>query len=271
MNLSYSLDKIKAKVVVANILVLLLSACSGMQPTEYADNAKNLPDAQASVTAVAPLGIPLGSVSLLESRGQARISSAEANTSFLPLSAYFETQKNQAFCAVASSVIILNALNIQRPKNRFYPDFPYFNQDEFFNSIDPKLANPETVSKEGMTFEQLAAVLRQFPVSVSAYRGDTLSVDKFRETIRSALSSKDQFALLNFFRPSIGEVGVGHWSPLAAFDAKSDSVLVLDVARYKYPPLWVPVTKLYEGAQKVDNTSGVARGLLVIQKQAGIN
>lgn len=271
MNLSHSFDKIKAKLVVANILLLLLSACSSMQPPEYADNTRHLSSAQTSVTAIAPLGIPQGLVSLLEPQGQARIRLAEANTSFLPLSAYFETQKNQAFCAVASSVMILNALNIQRPKNRFYPDFPYFNQEEFFNSIDPKLANPETVSKEGMTFEQLAAVLQQFPVSVTAYRGDTLSVEQFRETIRGTLSSKDQFALLNFYRPSIGEIGGGHWSPLAAFDVKSDSVLILDVARYKYPPLWVPVTRLYEAAQKVDNTSGVARGLLVIQKQAGIN
>jgi hypothetical protein len=37
---------------------------------------------------------------------------------------------------------------------------------------------------------------------------------------------------------SDGEGG-GHFSPLAAYHEESDSFLVMDVARYKYPPFWV--------------------------------
>jgi hypothetical protein len=65
----------------------------------------------------------------------------------------------------------------------------------------------------------------------------------------------------------IGEVGGGHWSPIAAFDAATDSALVLDVARYKYPAVWVPITKLYAGSQAVDAVSGLSRGIVTISKQ----
>jgi hypothetical protein len=44
-------------------------------------------------------------------------------------------------------------------------------------------------------------------------------------------------------------------------------VLVMDVARYKYPPLWVSVKELYAGALSVDAVSGRSRGLVIISKQ----
>nr|WP_301783927.1 phytochelatin synthase family protein [Caballeronia sp. SEWSISQ10-4 2] len=59
----------------------------------------------------------------------------------------------------------------------------------------------------------------------------------------------------------------GCGSPLAAFDATSDSALVLDVARYKYPAVWVPSAQLYAGSQAVDNVSRLSRGLVIVSKR----
>lgn len=186
------------------------------------------------------------------------------NQSYWPLSEYFETQKNQSYCAVAASVMALNALQIQRPKTTLYQDFPYFTQDEFFHPIDPQLADPETVLREGMTLDQLSAVLAHFPVTVHKLHASDLTLKQFRDLVRDTTRRGDQFALLNFRRAEIGEVGGGHWSPLAAFDAASDSVLLLDVARYKYPAAWVPVVQLYRAALAVDSTSGLSRGVVVV-------
>ncbi|MEA3084758.1 MAG: glutathione-S-conjugate glycine hydrolase, partial [Paraburkholderia sp.] len=55
---------------------------------------------------------------------------------------------------------------------------------------------------------------------------------------------------------------------LAAYDAASDSALLLDVARYKYPAVWVPLTQLYAAAQAVDNVSGLSRGIVVVGTRA---
>ena len=34
-------------------------------------------------------------------------------------------------------------------------------------------------------------------------------------------------------------------SPLAAYDAETDRFLILDMSRYKYPPVWVEAGDLY--------------------------
>jgi hypothetical protein len=68
----------------------------------------------------------------------------------------------------------------------------------------------------------------------------------------------------NYDRAALGQTGNGHFSPLAAWHAASDRVLVLDVARFKYPPHWVPVDKLWQAMCALDPASSLARGYLVI-------
>jgi hypothetical protein len=252
----------------ATALAAGLAACSPMPVAQTAMQppATAVMAAPAQVRADGPLATPANLVALTQPEGGKRLMSTADNQSYWPLSIYFETQKNQAYCSVATSVMALNALGIERPKTAMYPDFPYYTQDDFFRTVDPQVANPAKVSHEGMTLDQLGAVLRKFPVTVSEYRASDLSLDQFRDLVRQTTGHSDRFALLNFRRTQIGEVGGGHWSPLAAFDAKSDTALLLDVARYKYPPVWVPIAQLYQAATAVDNVSGLARGLLVVGK-----
>lgn len=40
-------------------------------------------------------------------------------------------------------------------------------------------------------------------------------------------------------RAKLGQSGSGHFSPIGAFDRDTDMVLIMDVARFKYPPHWV--------------------------------
>jgi len=169
---------------------------------------------------------------------------------------------------VATSVMALNALSIRRPESSLYPDFPFFSQQDFFRAIDPQVANAAKVSREGMTLDQLSAALGTFPVDVKKFHASDLTLDQFRNLVRDTTARHDRFALLNFRRVEIGETGGGHWSPLAAYDTASDSALLLDVARYKYPAVWVPVAQLYAAAQAVDSVSGLSRGLVIVSNAA---
>jgi len=54
----------------------------------------------------------------------------------------------------------------------------------------------------------------------------------------------------------------------AAYHEASDSFLILDVAAYKYPPVWVPAQALWEAMQAVDSTSGRSRGFVVVRQGA---
>jgi hypothetical protein len=242
----------------AAILALAVAACA---PAPAVATHRAVP------TADGPLAVPSNLVALTQPAGQKRLVTSTDNQSYWPLSEYFETQRNEAYCSVATSVMALNALGIKRPASTQYPDFPYFSQEDFFRSVDPQVANAVRVSHEGMTLDQLAAVLSQFPVTVTKLHSSDLTLAQFRELIRSTTGHTDRFALLNFRRVEIGEMGGGHWSPLAAFDAASDSALLLDVARYKYPAVWVPLTQLYAASQAVDSVSGLSRGVVIVGKR----
>lgn len=218
-------------------------------------------------SAAVSLEIPAHLFALTHPIGQQRLIESSYRQAYWPLAAYFETQRNQAYCSVATSVVALNALGVARPATAMYPDFPFFTQQDFFAGVDQAIAQPEVVAKEGMTLEQLGKVLAAHPVRAQTIFADTLDAGQLRELLMQHLREQDRFVLFNFNRHVLGEVGGGHWSPLAAYHAASDSVLVMDVARYKYPPVWVPLTELLRGAQDHDSVSGKARGLIVVRGQ----
>ncbi|WP_345816359.1 phytochelatin synthase family protein [Paraburkholderia sp. PREW-6R] len=251
----------------------MLGACSAtQQPVNGIAAGTQAQAAQAqppaAIAADGPLPVPPNLVALAQPAGQKRLMSSAYKQSYWPLSQYFETQRNEAYCSVATSVMVLNALGIRRPPSSLYPDFPFFSQADFFRGIDAQVANAAQVSREGMTLDQLAAALTTFPVDVKKYHANELTLSQFRSLIRETTARRDRFVLLNFKRVEIGETGGGHWSPLGAYDARTDSALLLDVARYKYPAVWVPLPKLYAGALSVDNVSNLPRGIVIVGKRA---
>jgi Phytochelatin synthase len=56
------------------------------------------------------------------------------------------------------------------------------------------------------------------------------------------------------------QTGTGHFSPIGGYHAGKDMALLLDVARFKYPPHWVPLCLLWEAINTVDNSTGLPRG-----------
>ncbi|KAI2493270.1 Phytochelatin synthase [Fragilaria crotonensis] len=66
------------------------------------------------------------------------------------------------------------------------------------------------------------------------------------------------------FKGCLGQTGDGHFSPIAAYHAESDSVLVMDVARFKYPPYWASVEDLYQAMQPIDEATQKSRGWFLL-------
>lgn len=58
------------------------------------------------------------------------------------------------------------------------------------------------------------------------------SLPAFRRLLLDAFSAEPvRFVTINFERKTLRQIGDGHHSPIGAYDAHSDRVLVLDVAR----------------------------------------
>jgi glutathione gamma-glutamylcysteinyltransferase len=91
----------------------------------------------------------------------------------------------------------------------------------------------------------------------------------FRNAIVSAAEMRRRaFLVASFCRAQLGQTGSGHFSPIGAYHAASDSVLVLDVARFKYPPYWVPVRDLWRACSMADPITGRARGWFTLAAAA---
>ena len=56
------------------------------------------------------------------------------------------------------------------------------------------------------------------------------------------------------------QTGTGHFSPIGGYHVGRDMALILDVARFKYPPHWVPLPLLWEAMGSVDVATGRPRG-----------
>ena len=87
--------------------------------------------------------------------------------------------------------------------------------------------------------------------------GDS-DLHEFRTLAVQHLGAPDRYVIVNYLRNAIGQERGGHFSPLAAYDADTDRFLVLDVSRYKYPPIWVAADALY-GAMNTPDSDNADR------------
>ena len=71
--------------------------------------------------------------------------------------------------------------------------------------------------------------------------------------------------MVNFSRKVLGENGPGHFSPISAYNAAEDRILLMDVATYKYPPAWVKLKKLWQAMNTWDDASESMRGFILIE------
>lgn len=198
--------------------------------------------------------------------GLSRLENSDAKENFWKLVRFYECQMRGTYCSVATSVIILNALSIESPKSRFLGKYRMFTQEEFFSDRVSRVIDQNDVLKRGMSLDELSVVLKIFPLDVLKYEAQYLSHDEIRCLLLSALKHPNQCVLALYQRMKLNQEGGGHWSPIAAYDVQSDSFLVMDVARFKYPPVWVDASKLIK-AMQTTNIYGHSRGFIIVEKQ----
>ena len=74
--------------------------------------------------------------------------------------------------------------------------------------------------------------------------------------------------IVNFSRKELQQTGEhGHFSCIGAYEADSDMALVMETARFKYPPFWVPTSLLYKAMLSTDPDSGFSRGYLLVERK----
>ena len=54
---------------------------------------------------------------------------------------------------------------------------------------------------------------------------------------------------------------------LGGFNQKQNLVLIFDVARFKYPPYWVELERLYESFKGLDTSTKKPRGFALLTRK----
>ena len=188
-----------------------------------------------------------------------------------------------AFCHVASSVDDARCRRGLKAVERANEPYRYFTQCNIFNETARARLDLDRIADEGLTLAQVQWLLNaQDGVRATCFHAGVSepgaaseavppcaaveSAAQFREAAKAALGARDRFVLINFSRETMSDDdrGGGHFSPLAAYHEETDSFLVMDVARYKYPPFWVDADLLWRSMATTDTVSERHRGYVVI-------
>jgi hypothetical protein len=200
-------------------------------------------------------------VALDSPEGQRLFEEAEARADYWSLSEQYVTQRSGNFCGVASGVMVLAALQVPAPRDDSLGASVY-TQDNFFNECGRRVLSPTLMP--GMTLDQLVDLLQCHPAKAHAVHAADTTLAEFRALAARNLATPGDYVVVNYDRAGVGQEHMGHISPLGAYDGKADKFLLLDVARYKYPPVWVDAAALF-GAMKTDDfVSGKTRGFVEV-------
>ncbi|MDO9016719.1 MAG: phytochelatin synthase family protein [Deltaproteobacteria bacterium] len=208
-----------------------------------------------------PTLVPFASA---EGRALFREALAEGNLEgWFALAEQFHTQADPAFCGLGTLVVALNALGVD-PGRLWKGPWRWYSE-ELLDCCLPL----EAVRSAGITLDQFSCLARCNGVSPSTHRASDSSVQAFRADLRAAAaSSEGPVLVISYSRAGLGQTGDGHFSPVAGFHAERDLALVLDVARFKYPPHWVPVPMLWAAMLPPDPATGRSRGWATLRRRA---
>jgi hypothetical protein len=191
------------------------------------------------------------------------------------LAPYYVGQYTECACSLASAVMIVNAARggqLRRAGSRT------ITQPDLLDAVDSSEWRAEVSDDggQGVGLLHLRALLEaslQVAGAVSASveavplrEGTTDGLARFREILQESEARPGRFVIANYYMAAvIGDGDYGHFSPVGAYDAARDRVLILDVYRVELEPYWVPVERLFAGMATVSGADGEPRGYLAIR------
>lgn len=180
---------------------------------------------------------------------------------YFPLAEQYHTQSEPTFCGLGSLVVALNALSID-PMRSWKGPWRWF-AEELLDCCLPLAA----VREQGLTLDEVACLARCNGADVELERAAPSNLERWRAALAVA-ASDEAVVIAAYDRAALGQTGSGHFSPLGGYHAAKNLVLMLDVARFKYPAHWMDADRLWRSMQRIDPTTNQARGWMVIRASA---
>ncbi|HEV2716513.1 MAG TPA: phytochelatin synthase family protein [Terriglobales bacterium] len=222
--------------------------------------------------------------------GLARLARSTAKIDFPALANQFEPQSNAAFCGPTSAAIVLNAVrgrsaDLPRDRSRlraedlqyvpgnYDPTIPRFTQENVITKGqktraqvlgEPITINGKQVNDFGYQIRQLDEMLRANGVITRlTIVDDNKALQDIRNELVENLKRRGDYVIVAYRREAVGQRGGGHISPVGAYDAESDSFLILDVNPASAGWVWMSTGTLVKGMRTFDTVEN--RGYILVQ------
>jgi hypothetical protein len=222
--------------------------------------------------------------------GLARLDRSTAKVDFPALANQFESQYNPAFCGPTSAAIVLNAVrgrsadlprdrsrlraeDLQYVPSNYDPTIPRFTQDNVITKGqktraqvlgEPITINGKQVNDFGYQVRQLDEMLRANGVITRLAIVDNNKVEQdIRTELVENLKRRADYVIVAYLREAVGQRGGPHISPVGAYDAESDSFLVLDVNPARADWVWMSTGTLVKGMRTFDTVEN--RGYILVE------
>jgi hypothetical protein len=226
--------------------------------------------------------------------GRSMLQRSAHKEAFFRLAHNYQPQINPFYCSVASMVTALNTLRLHRGKVPSQHGFEFempdgtpityrlYSQLTLLNDateqikkkvhIAPSLLPKGTPIDEeslnpGLDLHEVSAMLESHGAKSHLYYASLPPVHglpKFCESMKLMLNDPSKVMIANFDGKTLGASTGGHYSLIGAYDAESDSVLVLDTAGHRNPWFWVPAKHLYFAMHTKPPKGNFYRGYLIV-------
>ena len=110
----------------------------------------------ASAAGAETLPLPNNLTGFDSAAGEQLLIDADAREGYFSLASNFVTQKNQAYCGVASIVMVLNSMKVPAPPVPEYEPYKTFTQDNVLNDQTDRVLARSVLMEIGMTLDQIA-------------------------------------------------------------------------------------------------------------------
>jgi hypothetical protein len=184
-------------------------------------------------------------------------------------------QHTDSSCSLASAVMVLNAARGLEGQNRISGLVSEKRLLDLFDHTDWRSGiAPDGGGRKLMELaDHLCEALKHY--ELKDWRVERRPIvtddDAHLMALRADLADMEAetgvFPIANFHLDAFYGDGsdIGHFSPLAAYDAATDRVLVLDVYKADYEPAWVPVRHLLKAMAR-HCEDGKLRGYLILRR-----
>ena len=200
-----------------------------------------------------------------------------------PESAYWQVaphliqQATDSSCSLATAVMLLNT--VRGCEGHLRHTGPASESTLLDKLGDEAWRAAVAQNGNGLSLTEFAAAMERALAGFECDRAWSIDIvpvtdaDAAAGDLRAALTRMERdgagFAAANFHLDLFyGDgVDVGHFSPIGAYDAARDLVLMLDVYKKDYEPVWAPLPRLAKAMATVSRKTGEPRGYALVRRK----